>query len=165
VNNQIFFLISAILIGFGPTLTTDLWAQFLKFAFKITSPNFCLVGRWLLYVPEGIFTHSHIASAPPGSAECAVGWIAHYITGVMFALVFVAFVGNGWLQHPALIPAIAFGVVMVAAPFFIMQPVFGLGFAASKMSNPEQARLRSLMNHSAFRIGLYIFGLLLRCLT
>ena len=44
--------------------------------------------------------------------------------------------------------------------FFIMQPSFGLGFAASKMSNPTQARPRSLMNHTAFGIGLYLFGLL-----
>ena len=80
--------------------------------------------------------------------------------GVMFAIVFIAFAGNSWLQHPTLIPTIIFGVVTVGAPFFIMQPSFGLGLAASKTSNPTQARLRSLMNHTAFSIGLYIFGLL-----
>jgi hypothetical protein len=41
-----------------------------------------------------------------------------------------------------------------------MQPSFGFGFAASKTSNPAQARLRSLMNHAAFGAGLYLFGLL-----
>ena len=89
-----------------------------------------------------------------------VGSIAHYIIGVMFAIPFVALVGNSWLQHPTLIPAIIFGVFTVLAPFFIMQPSFGLGFAALKMSNPTQARLRSLMNHTVFGIGLYLFGLL-----
>ena len=59
-----------------------------------------------------------------------------------------------------LIPAIAFGVVTVLAPFCLMQPALGLGFAASKTSNPAQARLRSLMNHIAFGVGLYLFGLL-----
>lgn len=164
MNDLALSLISAILIGLGATLTTDLWALFLKHAFKITSPNYCLVGRWIRTMPEGIFTHSNIASAPQKSAECTVGWIAHYMIGVTFAIGFVALVGNTWLQHPTLIPAIIFGVGTVLMPFFIMQPAFGLGFAASKTPNPTQARLRSLMNHVAFGAGLYLFALLVNWL-
>jgi hypothetical protein len=158
VNNPALSLISAILIGLGATLTTDLWALFLNRVFKITSPNYCLVGRWLRTMPEGIFRHSNIASAPQKSSECMLGWSAHYMIGVTFAIAFVAFAGNNWLQRPTLIPAVIFGVVTVMMPFFIMQPAFGLGFAASKTSNPTQARLRSLMNHAAFGVGLYLFG-------
>ena len=160
MSNVALSLISAILIGLGATLTTDLWALFLNRILKIASSNYCLVGRWLLSMPEGTFTHSNIGSSPPKSAECATGWIAHYLIGIAFAIIFVALVGNIWLQHPTLIPAIVFGVVTVLAPFIIMQPSFGLGFAASKTSNPTQARLRSLMNHAAFGVGLYISGLL-----
>ena len=164
MNNLTLSLISAILIGLGATLTTDLWALFLKHAFKITAPNYCLVGRWLRYMPEGIFKHSNIASTPPKSTECTIGWIAHYIIGITFAIIFVTFVGDDWLQHPTPIPAIVFGVVMVLMPFFIMQPSFGLGVAASKTSNPTQARLRSLMNHTVFGLGLYLFALLVNWL-
>ena len=164
MNNLALSLISAILIGLGATLTTDLWALFLKRAFKITEPNYCLVGRWLRTMPEGIFRHSNIASAPQKSAECAIGWIAHYMIGIAFAITFVALAGNNWLQHPTLIPAILFGVVTVLVPFFIMQPAFGLGFAASNTSNPAQARLRSLMNHTVFGVGLYISGWLVNWL-
>jgi hypothetical protein len=160
MNNLASSLISASFIGLGATLTFDLWALFLKYAFKITPSNICLVGRWLRYMPEGTFKHSKIAAAPQKSAECTIGWIAHYMIGITFAIVFVAIVGNNWLQHPTLIPAIIFGVVTVLAPFFIMQPSFGLGLAASMTSNPTQARLRSLMNHTAFGIGLYLFALL-----
>lgn len=160
MNNLALSLISAILMGLGATLTFDLWARFLKHAFKITPSNICLVGRWLRYMPEGTFTHSNMVSTPQKSAECTVGWIAHYLIGITFAIAFVALVGNNWLQHPTLIPAIVFGVLTVLAPFFIMQPSFGLGFAASKTSNPTQARLRSLMNHTAFGVGLYLFAVL-----
>ena len=160
MNNLALSLISAIFIGLGATLTTDLWALFLKYASKITPSNICLVGRWLRYMPEGIFRHSNIASTPPKSAECMIGWIAHYMIGSAFAIAFVAVVGNNWLQHPTLISAIVFGVVTVLMPFFIMQPSFGLGLAASKTSNPPQVKLRSLMNHAAFGAGLYISGLL-----
>jgi hypothetical protein len=161
VNDIDLSVVRAILIGLGATLTFDLWALLLKYVIKLTPSNFCLVGRWLRYMPEGTFRHSNIASAPTKSAECAVGWIAHYMIGITFAVTFVAFVGNNWLQHPTLIPAITFGMVTVGAPFLIMQPAFGLGVAASKTSNPMQTRLRSLMNHTAFGLGLYLFGLLL----
>ena len=155
------FLIRAILMGFGATLISDLWALFLKHAFKITPSNFCLVGRWLRHMPEGTFRHSSIGSAPPKSAECQAGWIAHYLIGILFAIAFVAFAGRGWIGNPTLPPAIAFGVVTILAPFLIMQPAFGLGVAASKTPNPPQVRLRSLMNHVAFGAGLYLFGALM----
>lgn len=156
--------ISAVLMGLGATFTFDLWALFLKHAFKITPSNICLVGRWLRYMPEGIIKHSNIGSAPRKSAECTVGWIAHYMIGITFAITFLMFAGSNWLQHPTPIPAIAFGIVTVLAPFFIMQPLFGLGFAASKTPNPAQARLRSLMNHIAFGAGLYFFAWLVNWL-
>jgi len=162
MNNLVRLLASAILMGLGATLTFDLWAQFLKRAFNIPPSNICLVGRWLCYMPQGIFRHANIASTPPRRAECTVGWMAHYSIGVTFAIVFVALVGAGWLQHPTLLPAMLFGIVTVLAPFFIMQPLFGLGLAAAKTAHPAQARLRSLMNHAAFGAGLYLFAWLAR---
>lgn len=164
MNSLALSLINAILIGVGATLTTDLLALFLKRIFKIAAPNYCLVGRWLRYMPEGIFWHSSIASAPPKSAECTVGWIAHYIIGVMFAIAFIALVGPNWLQQPTLISALLFGIVTVLIPFFIMQPAFGLGFAASRTPNPMQSRFRSLLNHTSFGVGLYLFALLVNWL-
>lgn len=152
-------LAAAIIIGLGATLTFDLWAQFLKRAFKITPSNICLVGRWIRYMPRGKFTHTNIASTPRLSAECAVGWIAHYSIGIAFALAFVTLAGSHWLHNPTPLPAILFGIVTVAAPFFLMQPAFGFGWAASKTPKPAQARIRSLMNHAAFGLGLYLFAL------
>jgi hypothetical protein len=152
-------LTRTILIGLGATLLSDLWALFLKVAFRMSLPSFCLVGRWILYMPEGRFKHANIASTPQKNGECTVGWIAHYMIGILFAIVFVTFAGADWLQHPTVIPAIVFGIVTVIAPLFIMQPAFEYGIAASKVANPTQARLRSLMNHTVFGLGLYLFGL------
>lgn len=94
MNSLALSLISAILIGLGATLTTDLWALFLKRAFNIASSNYCLVGRWLRYMPEGTFRHSSIASTPQKSTECIVGWIAHYMIGITFSIAFVALIGR-----------------------------------------------------------------------
>lgn len=155
---------SAVLIGLGSTLMFDIWGLFLKYTFKIPPSNICLIGRWFRYMPYGIVKHTNIAVSPRKSGECAVGWMVHYLIGMMFATVFVVIAGEPWLQRPALIPAITFGVVTVLAPFFIMQPLFGFGVAASKAVNPTQARVRSVMNHVAFGFGLYFFGWLVRWL-
>lgn len=156
MDNLTRLFISTFCIGVGATLTFDLWAQFLRFAFKITPSNICLIGRWIRYMPEGTFFHSNLAAAPKKSAECSVGWISHYLIGIFFASTFIALAGSQWLESPTLIPALIYGVITVFAPFFIMQPAFGLGVAASKIANPTQARLRSLMNHAAFGAGLFL---------
>jgi Protein of unknown function (DUF2938). len=87
-------------------------------------------------------------------------WIAHDAIGIMFAIAFVAVVASSGTQHPTLLPAVVFGLVTLVAPCFIMQPLFELRIAASKTSNPTQVRLRSLMNHTVFGVGLYLFGML-----
>lgn len=158
MKDSIFQFLSPILIGMGATLTFDLWGLFLKHAFNITPSNFCAVGRWILSMPEGIFRHSNIGSVPQKRAECSVGWIGHYMIGVIFAIMFAALVGTDWLYHPTLVPAIVFGVVSVLAPFFLLQPALGLGIAASRTPDPMQARFRSLVNHVVFGFGLYLFG-------
>jgi len=158
-------LIRSILIGIGATLAFDAGGQVLKHAFRIPPSNICLIGRGFRTMPEGRLRHANIASSPPKGAECAVGWVAHYLIGITLALVFVALAGDGWLQQPTPLPAIVFGVVTVLAPFAIMQPLFGLGLAASKTPNPAQARVRSLMNHTAFGVGLYVFAWLANWLS
>lgn len=164
MDNTAGILIKIIIIGIGATFTFDLWAQLLKLLFKIPPSNICIVGRWLLYMPNGIFRHSNIIKTPAKRGECLAGWIAHYMIGITLAAIFVLIVGYNWISEPAIIPAVVFGIVTVAAPFFIMQPAFGFGFAASKTPNPNQARLRSIMNHSAFGMGLYFFACMLNWL-
>ena len=148
-----------VLIGIGATLTFDLWGVVLKHAFRIPPSNICLVGRWLLYMPGGVFTHASITAAPRKRFECPVGWIAHYLIGVTFAAMFIIILGPGWLVLPTPLPAVAFGVVTVLAPFLILQPSLGFGIAGSKTANPAQARVRTLMNHLAFGVGLYASAL------
>ena len=153
-------LIKAAIMGIGATITFDLWAQLLKLLFKIPPSNICVVGRWLLYMPQGIFRHTNIIKSTEKKGECLAGWVAHYIIGITLAAVFILIMGRNWLQDPTIIPAVIFGIASVLAPLFIMQPAFGFGFAASKTPNPNQARLRSLLNHTAFGVGLYLFAFL-----
>lgn len=134
----------------------DLWALFLKRAFGTASSNYCLIGRWFCHMPQGTFMHTNIADSSQKRFECPVGWIAHYVVGVSYALVLIALVSGNWLARPTLLPALLFGIGTVLVPFLVMQPSFGLGIAASRAPNPTQARLRSLMAHTAFGVGLYV---------
>jgi len=111
------------------------------------------------------------------------GWLglAGYLLFSLFWAISVAFHFTEAVIEPALVavaPKFVEGAVAMVsggssevslgslpvAPFFIMQPAFGLGFAASKTKNPAQARLRSLMNHTAFGLGLYLFAMLVNWL-
>jgi DUF2938 family protein len=156
MSTEATYFLGAIVVGVGATLFMDLWALFLKRAFSIPSANYCLVGRWFRHMPEGTFKHASIAVASQKRSECTVGWIAHYVIGIVYALVLVAFVSGDWLARPTLLPAMLFGIGSVLVPFLIMQPSFGFGIAASRTPNPTQARLRSLMAHTAFGIGLNV---------
>ena len=156
MSSEATYFLGAVFVGLGATLFMDAWALFLKHAFGIPSANYCLVGRWLGHMPEGTFMHTSIAAAPQKRSECTVGWIAHYVIGTVYALVLVALVPGSWLARPTLWPALLFGIGSVLVPYVIMQPSFGLGIAASKAPNPMQARLRSLMAHGAFGVGLYV---------
>lgn len=155
-------LLTAVAVGLGATLFMDLWAVFLKRAFSVPSANYCLVGRWLRHMTDGVFRHPSIAKAEKKPAECTVGWIAHYAIGAVFALVLVSLATPQWLRSPTLMPALIFGIVTVAIPFFVMHPSFGLGLASSRAPNPTQARLRSLMSHAVFGVGLYVSALVAR---
>ena len=153
------YVLGAIAIGIGASLLMDLWNLFLKRVFSIPSLNYCLLGRWLRHMPGGIFRHARISDAPQKSFECIVGWIAHYIIGVVFALVFVVVASRHWLESPTLLPALLYGIGTVVFPLFIMQPSLGFGMASSKTPNPTQARLKSFATHTVFGVGLYVCAL------
>ncbi|MCP1727009.1 hypothetical protein J2T60_000974 [Natronospira proteinivora] len=156
---EVSLFLSVVSVGIGATLVMDIWAFFLKKAFAIPSLNYCLVGRWLEHMLDGRFTHKNIGQSEPKFLECQVGWIAHYVIGVVFAAILIAIMSPAWLKEPTMIPPLIFGLVTVVVPFFLMQPSFGLGMAASKTPNPKQARVRSLMAHASFGVGLYVAAL------
>lgn len=148
-------------IGMGATLVLDLWSLVLKTAFHAPAPNYAMVGRWIGSFSRGQFAHDAIAKAPAIAGEHAIGWIAHYAIGVLYAVFLVGFAGVDWLSAPTLTPALMVGVATIVAPLFIMQPAMGHGIASSKTPNPNLARVRSLLAHTVFGFGLYLSASLL----
>jgi hypothetical protein len=115
-----------------------------------------MVGRWVGHLVHGRFAHTVIAKAAPVPFERGLGWLTHYVIGIAYAALLVAAQGTAWLAQPTPLPALAVGVVTVAAPWFVMQPAMGSGFLASKTPAPLKNCLRNLTNHAVFGAGLYL---------
>ena len=152
-------IISAALVGLGATLFMDVWGLLQSRLLGQPSSNFCMVGRWVMHMPQGRFRHEHIGRAAEKPGECGLGWTLHYLIGALFALALVALVSSQWLQQPTLLPALLFGLATVSIPYFVMQPAFGFGVASARTPAPWQARRKSLQNHLVFGLGLYVSAL------
>ena len=148
-------VVRAALIGIGATVVLDLWNAFLKRLLGVPSLNLGMLGRWLGHLPRGHFVHDNIAEASPVRGELIIGWSAHYAIGIAFAALLLAIWGLDWARHPTPLPALVVGLVTLVAPFFLMQPGMGMGIAASKTPRPNAARLKSIVSHTVYGIGLY----------
>ena len=148
-------LLATLLTGFGATAATDAWALVRRRWLAVPRPDYGLVGRWLGHMRHGRFHHVRIADSQPIRGEAALGWTAHYLTGVAFAALLPALWGPGWFHRPTVLPAVLVGVATVLAPFLLMQPGMGAGIAASRTPNPAKARMHSLLMHLVFGLGLY----------
>ncbi|GAK43919.1 conserved protein [Tepidicaulis marinus] len=150
------FIWGALALGAGATLCMDVWGLVQKHILRISVLDYALLGRWIGHLPQGRARHEAIARAAPVKGERTLGWAAHYLIGIVFAALFLAAAGRSYLAAPALAPALAMGLVTVAAPYFILQPAFGLGIAAARTPKPWLARLKSLSTHLVFGLGLYL---------
>lgn len=149
------------LVGIGATAVMDVWLVVLA-RLGVPTTSFGLVGRWVAHFARGRFAHAAIAKAEPVAHELGLGWLTHYLVGVFYAGLLVAVQGTAWLEAPTLLPALAFGAVTVAVPWFVMQPAMGAGFASTKTPAPLTNCVRSLANHAVFGAGLYLAAAVLR---
>lgn len=153
-------LVRSLVIGAGATLVMDLWAAFLRASFGVASLDIALLGRWVGHLTRGRFTHENIGRATPVRYERAIGWTAHYTIGVTFAAVLLSIAGVEWMERPTVIPPLFVSWVTLVAPFFVMQPAMGAGIAASRTPRPNVARLRSVVTHTVYGLGLYVSALI-----
>jgi hypothetical protein len=150
------FLIHSVSIGAGGTALMDIWLQLQKRVFGVPSLDYAMVGRWLGHLARGRLSHDNIAAASPVAGEGVIGWTAHYAIGVAFATLLLGIWGLDWARDPSILPALIIGLATVAAPFLVLQPALGAGIAASRTPRPNVARLRSIITHFSFGIGLYV---------
>lgn len=149
-------------IGIGATILMDVWAIILSKFFGQNPPNWAPVGRWFWHLQSGKVFHDDIGKAEPYAHELALGWIGHYVVGILYGVILVVFAGTSWLANPTFLPAWIVGIVTVGAGWFLLQPGLGIGWAASKLPNPNKVRFLNLVSHTVFALGLWGTALLIR---
>ena len=147
-------------IGIGATVFMDLWSALLR-RLGVPTLNYALLGRWCGHWRHGVWFHRPIQAASPVPGEGATGWGLHYLTGVVFAVVFGRIIGAQWTTTPTLAPALAFGLVTVLMPWLLMQPALGAGVAAARTPQPWRSRAISVATHGVFGLGMYVAALAL----
>ncbi|OZG72182.1 hypothetical protein BTA51_17700 [Hahella sp. CCB-MM4] len=149
----------SLLIGIGATAVMDIWGLLLKVCLDIPSLSYGMVGRWIAHIPRGKLIHQGIAKSEAMAGETAIGWIIHYMTGIIFAAALLLIWGLEWAANPTLMPAIMVGVTTVVFPYFVLQPCLGAGIASRLLPEPNIARVKSLTTHLVFGTGLYLSAL------
>jgi Protein of unknown function (DUF2938) len=155
-------LLRSLVMGFAATALLDVWAQLLNRLFGFGLPNWGLVGRWVGHLPTGRFVHDDIGKAAPVGSELAIGWIFHYLVGVVFALATLLIGGAAWAKNPTLALPVIVGIVTVSCGWFILQPGMGAGLAASRKPDANRIRVLNVVGHIVFGLGLWFAALALR---
>lgn len=161
MNPILEILIRGSVMGVAAAALMDLWGLLLRRGFGIPTLDYALLGRWLGHMTRGTFTHQRIAAAAPIRGERPLGYLAHYGIGVAFAVLLLLVAGLDWAHAPTLWPALAIGLGTIVAPWLVMQPGMGAGFAGSRTPNPTATRLRNLATHTVYGLGLFAAAQLL----
>lgn len=146
---------SGVLIGVIATMVMDIWAAIAKHGLSLPTADWAMVGRWFGHMPRGVFVHHAISAASPIPNERVIGWIGHYLTGVIYGLTYLYVVRVGLGNAPSLLSGLVFGLVTLMAPWLLMQPAMGAGVFASRAPRPGRVRLVNLSMHAVFGTSLY----------
>ena len=154
-------LYQGVLIGVIATIGQDIWEAIVKHIFRFPTAGLALIGRWLGHMPKGVFVHHSISESTAIPNELLIGWVAHYVTGIVYGVMYLSIVQILLSSDPTLASALIFGFVSLVAPWFIVQPGIGAGVFASKAPRPGMVRLVSLSLHMVFGLSLYAAWLLI----
>ena len=143
-------MLVAAAVGAGATVLMDAWCWWLRRR-GIATLDYAMLGRWCGHWLKGRWFHAPIQKSPAIRAEKWLGWLLHYLTGVVFAALWLALCGP-W---PSVGSALVFGIATVLLPWLVMQPALGAGLAASRTARPWQSRGISLATHAVFGLGMW----------
>lgn len=143
------------LVGLGATATVDLFTFILSF-FTHKGHGILYIGRWVTYTFKGTFFHYNIIETPSGDYELIIGWITHYVIGIVFAFGLVAVFGKKWLAKPNFLAAMIVGNITLFFPICILQPAMGFGIAFSNLPQTGFLLTKIIFIHVIYGLGLYI---------
>jgi hypothetical protein len=154
-------LMTGVSVGVFATITMDIWLLFAKHVLRLPTADWAMAGRWFGHMAHGAFIHESIHAAEPIAHERIVGWIGHYVTGIVYGIAYIAIVRLALDTDPTFVSALTFGVVTLVVPWLVMQPAMGAGAFASRTPQPGRIRIVNVSVHVLFGVALYGGWLLL----
>lgn len=148
-------VLPGLVAGLGATLFADIVAIGRQ-GWAATHGFYCLVGRWVGLLPRKGISHTDIRASTPVEHEAALGWSAHVFLGAIYGAAFALVFGTPALQAPQLWQGLSFGLATTLVPWFVFQPLFGWGIAMSKAPAPWKMRVKGLITHSVFGLGIWL---------
>jgi len=155
--------VEMILMGIWATLFMDILAKIfakLKIIHPTIKPE--IVGRWALFMIRGKFAHEDINKMPVLGNEKPAALIAHYLIGIILAGIYLFIELNIPIIRNQPWMALIFGIATTLLPWFWLYPSIGLGIMASKTSKRSPFIITSLINHTDFGLGFFIWIILFR---
>ena len=84
-ENSVSAFLSMVVVGCLSVAVLDLWQRLAHRLGGLPPTNWAVVGRWLLMLlRQGILFNTELAQAPPLPRERLIGWVFHYIIGVVY---------------------------------------------------------------------------------
>lgn len=149
-------VVEIVIVGVVATVATDLWQLLLQTVTRRPLGSWALVGRWVAGFPGGVFVHQSIAAAPSVRGELAIGWAFHYAVGLAYGAAYIGIMQWGLGVAPTFFTSVIFALLLLVAPWFVMQPALGLGVMAARTPNPASVRAINISVHLVFGLGLYL---------
>lgn len=114
------------------------------------------IGRWVLCMKNGVFTHANIKHTPALPNEVKAGWIFHFVVGgavvgTAYPLCFLL-AGEPFPEHN-LLPGLVFGLATSLLPWLLLLPCFGWGLFGTRAPGSAIPLLASTVSHIPYGIG------------
>ena len=161
-ENSLSGFVSMIVVGCLSVAVLDLWQRLAHRLGGLPPTNWAVVGRWLLMLlRQGVLFNTGLAQAPQLPRERLIGWVFHYIIGVVYVWIYVTLWQPNWGLDNPLADGLLFGAVSAVVPWLFFMPATGAGLFGSRTPRPVFVSLSALVVHAIFGVAIGVFSVLL----
>lgn len=152
-----------ILMGIFSTIIMDIGYVLIKVT-GIVDPSMETfhLGRWLLHMLQGTFVHTDIRAAEALMLEKPVSLMSHYQAGIILGAVFLKLRKRFSLFSSSKLMGLVFGWITIVLPWLVMYPAMGFGILGLDCPENTNYVLFSILNHSAYGLGITLWLVWLR---
>ena len=128
---------SMVMVGCLSVAVLDLWQRLAHRLGGLPPTNWAVVGRWLLMLlRQGILFNTGLAQAPSLPRERLIGWVFHYVIGVVYVWVYVTLWQPNWGLDNPLTDGLLFGAISTVVPWFFFHAGDGCGAVRLAYATP-----------------------------